>query len=115
MHYVRIKRNELLDTVIKNREIHSKEYTKALDDRLLVIEETLRSLHYDLVNHVDIPESVDFPLPQSFLSEYDKIIKMIEMEVREEIEITHDQFKQWVMDDWQWTSMFKSLTSTYSG
>ena len=53
-------------------------------------------------------------LPGDHSRDYERTIKMLEMTVDEELDLTGDQFECYVMDRWQWQESFLATTSAYS-
>ncbi len=46
--------------------------------------------------------------------EYDRVIKMLEMSVDTQIELSSSEFQNYVMDDWAWSDNAKLSNSTYT-
>ena len=55
----------------------------------------------------------DLPVPHDHSAEYDRAIKMVEMSVDENLELTEPEFAQLVMDDWGWKQQFTASNSRY--
>ena len=53
--------------------------------------------------------------PQDFTTVYDTAIKMLELHTGEDIELTSEQVRTLVMDEWGWTREFFASNSAYSG
>ncbi|MAG76549.1 MAG: hypothetical protein CL811_07295 [Colwelliaceae bacterium] len=115
MKKVTVKKGELLSTLITNRDLHEKEYMQALIDRR-------NNIHSKLIDIVEgmkenpkyQPESrISFPLPESRVADYDRVIKMAEMEITDTIELDSQEFDQYVIDNWLWKDAFVGTTSLY--
>jgi len=52
-----------------------------------------------------------FPMNQT--PEYDQAIRMLEMSVEDEVELTAGEFSQFVMDRWHWKQQFSATNSAY--
>lgn len=114
MSAVRVKKEELLQTLRENRKEHRETFLEALEGyraaalkaltaRIEDAKTTKRvSLHFKLIE------------PQDQTREYDRIIKMLEMSVDERVELTQREFANYVMDDWEWTQQFLTSNSAYS-
>lgn len=114
MEIVKVKREDLLKTLQKNRTEHReifleaidgyrKAAMKALEDRIREAKANKRvSLHFRLEE------------PQDQTKQYDRIIKMLEMSVDEVIELTQQEFANYVMDDWSWMDQFLHSNVSYS-
>ena len=53
--------------------------------------------------------------PVSNLEDYDEVIAMLEMTTDKEVELTSDQFRQYVMDKWHWRASAYALNQSYIG
>jgi ABC-type oligopeptide transport system substrate-binding subunit len=114
MQNVMVKREALLEAVQRNREEHHKTFLKAMDGmerkwrdmleaNLAAIRSGSRERRYTL--------SLSEPRDQT--RDYDRLIRALQMDTREEIELTQQEFACYVMDDWQWKETFRATTSQY--
>lgn len=114
METVKVKKQELLENLRDNREEHREIFLEALEGyhkaAIKILEERIEeakgnkrvSLHFGLV------------VPQDQTKTYDRVIKMLEMSVDDEISLTQQEFANYVMDDWSWMDQFLTSNSTYS-
>lgn len=58
-------------------------------------------------------EYINSVKPESHESEYDRAISMLNHSVDDILDIDERTYKHYVLDDWDWTSSFKAVTSTY--
>lgn len=114
MRTVRVKKTELLESLRKNRASHRELFLKAQEGfKVKVIEELERRLA-DARRGIRIKMAVELPEPVDQTNEYDKAIRMMEMEVRDEVELTDDEFSNYVLDQWRWSSQVLGLNSMYT-
>lgn len=113
---VTVKKEELLGAIRKNRETHhaffleaQKGYRetviKALDQTLAEAREGQRFV---------LERITALVLPQEHTVDYDRVIKMLEMCVADEVTVTEQQFSQYVLDDWGWKKQFVTTNARYS-
>ncbi len=57
---------------------------------------------------------MDLGPPIDQTKEYDRAVRMLELAVDENIELTEQQFANYVMDEWQWSQHFMAMNSLYS-
>lgn len=60
--------------------------------------------------------SLNFPQltkPVSFVKEYDNTIGLLEMSLASVVEITTDEYKRFIKDEWNWKNMFNTSNSKY--
>lgn len=116
MNTVKVKTQELLESVRGNREEHRDVFKRAFDSyRSRVIEETERNLSNMKLGQA-ITTFISMEAPQDHTKDYDRIIKMLEMTIdagEHQIEITQHEFAQYVMDDWGWKEEWINSTAAY--
>jgi hypothetical protein len=114
MKEVKVKLVDLLKTVTKNRETHRDLFLKAQDGfREIMIQELERSLK-DAREGREIRRSVAIPAPADHTSDYDRVIKMLEMSVEETVVLQAHEFEQYVMDNWAWKRHATGTNVAYS-
>jgi len=103
----------LLDTLRTNLKLHVDDYTEAvigyqkaalaaIDNKRGELEtDALTVLHFDLTP------------PRTYEKAYKQVIRMLEMETRDEIELNSSQFGCFVMDDWEWKEEFSVSNTRY--
>jgi len=114
MEEVKVKVSDLLIKLRENRETHRKTFEIAIDGyRNMVIEQLEKSIA-DAKANKEIRTSLGLIAPHDHTSDYDMAIKMLEMCVDNEIIITDDEFRNFVMDEWSWSKQFLSSSTSYS-
>lgn len=114
MNKVTVTVNELLDTVKTNRSNHRDEFLRAQEGfRERIIEELDRRLA-DARQGKKVNLFVQLPEPQDHTADYDRVIKMLEMSVNNEVELSSVEFDQYVMDNWQWAAAAKTINASYT-
>jgi hypothetical protein len=114
MSTVTVKKDELLATVRANRETHRTIFLEAVQGFRAKAIEMLDERLKDAVAGRRIDISIHLPRPVDQTRDYDKVIKMLEMSVDDEIELTQNEFTQYVMDDWSWKKQFSAVNKTYT-
>ncbi len=57
---------------------------------------------------------IDLVEPETHEKDYDRIIRMLEMSVHDEIKISEHEFNQYVMDEWAWREKFATTNARYA-
>ena len=114
MKKVMIDKTELLKTVKANREKHHDVFLKALDGYQNTVIKTLEAMLDDAKKGLRYTTMKQLVQPVDQTREYDKVIRALEMSVDSVIELTEDEFSQYVMDDWNWKHQFLLSNSTYT-
>jgi hypothetical protein len=114
MEKMTIKRQDLIDVLKKNLEVHRDEFVKAQEGyRREAIKELDRMLD-DARKGNKILRAISMPEPTDHSDDYKSAIRMLEMCVDPEIEITAEDFDRLVMDDWGWKGRWSATNATYS-
>lgn len=134
MREVTVRRDTLLDKVKTNREIHLTEYKEVLLayrdkalDALQAKEDEFRSIFVSARDGVTPTgdESgclklkapslrfLDLETPQCHVSDYDRVIAMLEMSEDELITLTSAEFSNLVQNRWAWTDSFEAAKMSY--
>lgn len=114
MQTITVPKEKLLATLQENREAHRETFLKAqgvfrervitaLDERLQAIRDGQK---IDL--QIYMPEPVDYT------DSYDRAIAMVEWAVGDTMELSEKDFKQFVLNDWDWGRMFAESTVSYA-
>lgn len=107
-------REQVLETLKKNRETHKKIVEEAREGYLKKAEEELKKRLSKVKegNLVDLFFRLNLPVDQTKV--YDTAIKMLEMHVDNEIELSAYQVRNLVMDEWDWKEQFIGTNALYS-
>jgi len=113
MKKVKVRVKELLKIIKKNREIHK----NAIDEIMIayrekVIIELDKALQAAKCSKVIITD-LNLIRPLNMTHYYDRAIGMLEMSVDEEMEITAEEYNNYVLDKWHWSSVVSSSNSSY--
>lgn len=114
MENVRLRKDVLLEKVLANRDGHRSIFEEAVEGYKA---ETIRQLeaHLDAVRSGKVRRIVvSLPMPEDHTRDYDRAIQMIEMDTRDEIELSEYDFQSYVLDDWNWKRQFLTTNSAYS-
>lgn len=112
---VTIKKIELLVAIKKNRDAHRDIFLKAqIGYRAAAIKELERML-LDARENRPIRRSIEMVEPQEHIKDYTRVISMLEMSTADEIQISEQQFSQYVLDEWGWSNQFTMSNSRYTG
>ena len=99
----------------KNLQQHIADYTEAVQGYQNAALEALRNKIGDLKANPLTSLNFHLDIPRSYEKSYKQVIRMMEMETREEVDLTIDQFGCFVMDDWTWKQEFSASSTRYKG
>ena len=111
---MKFKKDELLAIIKKNRQEHREIFEEACDGYEKRMIAHLATMMGDVKARRPVSHHISLVQPVDQTKEYDRAIKMLNMCVEEEIELTEDKFANYVMDDWHWKGEFLGANSSYS-
>jgi hypothetical protein len=122
MKLVKVRTQELLAKVRANRDTHVTDYEESIvgwrAERAEVAAKVAKLAKKAIDDHsteVVVYQLSSLQKPQSHVKDYDRVIGMLEMSVEEELEITAQEFSQYVQDEWSWREAFAASTANYKG
>jgi len=111
---VKIDKVELRAIVQANRDRHRSVFEAALAGYK---QEAVRQLeaHIDLIKRGKVGQVQFFlPAPADHTRDYDRVLRMIDLEVEDFVILDEGHFQQYVQDDWRWRREFLSTSNTYA-
>jgi hypothetical protein len=114
MDSIRISVDKLRETVKKNRENHRTIYEESFQKyRDMAIAE-LKQMLAEAKAGKRIRRSIQLTPPMNQTSDYDRVLKMLDMTTDDVVVLSEEDFAQYVMDEWRWKEQFSQINSTYS-
>ena len=95
---IKINKGALISKLKENKTNHIAEYEKAVKAYKLEVAEQLAKLT-KLNEQGELKIQLDLVRPVNNSENYDKIIEMFEWEIEDEVELTQDEFKEYVQDE----------------
>jgi hypothetical protein len=109
---VKVNKNDLLTKLKANREIHSTEYAEMKEEYRLSAVKGLQKMVRD-AKKGNIKLSLQISKPTNYTDEYDEIIGMLEMSVEDTFVITQEEYKQYVLNIWNWSASNNLMKTSY--
>lgn len=107
------KKNDLIKAITENRNNHRAAFEAALKAYRDEVIETLEN-QLDQAKRGDrIPRGHGLVCPMDMTKEYDQILDILDMTTDEEIELSQQEFGQYVLDQWNWKTQFANSTCAY--
>lgn len=120
---IKVNRADLIKRLELNLQIHVTELSEALEGWKFEVEEELkatasacrRAAKNGAVEWADLTGTI-FNRPEKpvdYSSEYTKVIRMFEVELAEDVELTGDEIEWYIHDEWEWSSHHKETAMGY--
>jgi hypothetical protein len=113
MKEVKVRKDELRTIVQVNRDSHRTVFEKALEVYRSRMIDYLEHMMDDIKHGRKVEHFIRMPEPEDHTDDYDRVLKMIDMSVDDEMVIGSSEFAQYVMDDWKWKESFANNTGSY--
>lgn len=103
MKNIKANVKELLEILTKNRDLHHDIFVAA---QKVYRSEVIRRLDKALQDAKDgkgFPGSISIPAPEDHTKDYDRVIRMLELSVEDNIELDERDVEVYVLDRWSWS------------
>lgn len=114
MKTIRVEKDELLSILKANRDKHEAIFVEACIGYrtacIVALEKRLAQIQSG--GNIQMYFQITEPVNQT--KDYDKVIAMLEMSLDTEIELTQQEFANYVLDDWSWKDQFWATNSVYT-
>ena len=99
----------------KNRKVHMDNYHKAMGIFKKKVQAKLAWMAKAAAVGKRIHMSINLLTPMKYDQEYDRVISMLEHTTDKSITLSEVQYRNYVMDKWDWQRNFMSNTMSYAG
>lgn len=111
---VHVSRTELLTALEKNKGEHRVIFEQAMEGykkkAIEILTTNLDNIKNDKLERL----LINLTLPEDHTRDYERVIMMLQMHQNDFIDLSQEQFAQYVMDDWGWQHQFLE-SGTYYG
>jgi len=114
MKAIKVDKVTLIKTLEQNRQKHRAIFEEALEGYKTAIiawlEKRLELVKQGkIINHY-----IQMEQPKDQTKDYDRAIGMLKLSLDKQIELTEQDYSQYVLDDWSWKKQFLHSNSAYS-
>jgi hypothetical protein len=111
----KIKKGVLLGILTANRKYHIDQYTKAVSKyRELAVQQLDEQCARLRTGKGPLRIHFTLPVPERHTSDFDRVITMVELDTREEIDLSESDAMKYIMNHWEWERSFASNTTAYN-
>lgn len=113
MNTITVRKAQLLETLIQNRDEHQVIFDKAQEAyRASMIDELDRALA-EAKGGKQIKRMFTLPVPENHTDDFNTAIKMLDWHTEDDIELEQHEFEQYVENRWAWRASFAANTQSY--
>ena len=113
MYQVKVEKARLLGVLKENRANHRAIFEKAQEVYRDKMVEELDRMIAEAKRGDKIRRAFSLPEPEDHTDDYDRAIGMLGMSVDDTVDLTLDEYRQYVEDEWGWQRSFASNTASY--
>lgn len=110
---ITVKKQDLLKALNGNLEVHAREFRDALTGYHKAVTDELAKMLADAREGKEYRKVVNLSEPEDHTKDYERVIRMLEMSVQDEVRITEQEFSQYVLDEWGWKGRFIATSIAY--
>jgi len=107
-------REKVLATLKQNRETHSATFQEAREGYINAARDAVASKLKDLENGKFTGLNFRLTMPQDMTAAYDTAISMLELSEAQNITLTAQTYRQFVLDEWDWMDNWLLSNAAYS-
>lgn len=117
MRSITVFKRELIATLSENKAKHAAEYEAAMigwrekvlqalveADRLFRVDDDISGLNVGYT----------LPAPTNYTEEYDRALEMLRWETADQIQLSEEDFRHLVQNEWAWSRSFNNLSAAYT-
>lgn len=113
MKSIQVQKTRVLEVLRNNRVKHRDIFLEACEGYRKKATEELDKLLSEIKQGRLPVISIVLPLPEDHTREYDRAIGMLEMSMTDIVELTEEDYKRYVQDDWTWKRQFLMRNTAY--
>lgn len=110
---VKVNKQKLIDTIKANKAKHIEEYNQAVLDYKEEADKKLRELRRNL-NDGRLDLQLVMTTPQNKEEDYDKLITQFEWELNDTVELSQEEFNEYVHDDFDFARQARLSNTFYA-
>lgn len=114
MNNLKFNKDKLLTIIKENRTKHRAIFEEAYDGFYKALVAQLDKMKEAALAKKKISMYVGLTEPVDMTSEYDEVIQMLELTTDDSIVLDQRQFKNYILDEWNWKGQFITANSAYA-
>jgi len=113
MKTIKVSKSSLLYHLKANLLKHQDVYEQAMEGYRKQLAKELKAKLKLALSGKDVSHTIETVRPVSYEKQYIAVITQLDWSLDEEIELDHQEFQQYVQDEWGWKSLFNTSVSGY--
>ena len=114
MPTIKVRTRDIKETIFQNRRKHKDAYRAALSEFKCQMAKAYDKAKQALLDSGEAKQSFhEIREPRSWEAEYTDALSMAEAHCCDTMDLSEQDFKQFMLDEWDWTDDFNHLTQAY--
>lgn len=117
MKTIKVPKEQLVRQIEENMLTHREEFEKAWDGyRAKYVKniENILDAAKDSKRGAELVHFINLTAPQDHTEDYERALKMLEWDTEQMVELSQQEFTQYVQDNWGWKEQFRTTNSMYT-
>jgi hypothetical protein len=111
---VRLRKDDLIAAIRGNRDGHRAAFLQAQQGWHTIVLEELERRLADARAGRKVNTIFSYPEPVDHTRDYDRVLRILDMSLDPELELSQQDFAKYVMDDWEWKAQWTQSTVAYA-
>jgi hypothetical protein len=113
MDNITVDKQQLIEIISVNRDNHRSQFEEAFGRFKAEVEKNLAE-RLKKIQKGKIPSLIiKLPVPVDHTTDYNRVIRMLELSVNDQIDLSEDDAAMYVMDEWDWSRQFAAMSASY--
>lgn len=108
-----MKKKDLIEVIKSNRKAHRAQFEKAFEGYCVMLREQLEKMLKAVKARKPVSTYISLVAPRDQTVDYERILAMLDRTINETVELTEEEFQQYVLDQWEWTAAVTASNSFY--
>jgi len=113
MRQVTVDKQELREVIKANRDKHRSTYEQAFEKFRHAMRKQLENNLRILADGQVPPITLKIEIPEDHTDDYDQVLGMLGMELKDEVTLSWEEYRNYVDDQWDWSNRWAINTSSY--
>jgi len=110
---VTVEKVRLAERLREHRDRHQREFKEALEGYKARLVFVLSRKLDAAKRREEVDHRIDLVVPRSHVADYERALTMLDWEQKAEVQLTHEEFHRFVLDEWPWKDEFLKIHASY--
>jgi hypothetical protein len=108
-----VKKERLVAIITENRAAHRDLFLRAVEGYRSFVTRELEDKLDQLRDGKLVESWSRYPIPEDHTRDYDRVLRMLDLDERDQMELTEQETAWFIMDDWEWKRQWNTSNTAY--